>query len=121
MGSLKRKSIENFDGETLPPQKQFRDNGVSVGLDEPVACVHDVSYPEGYIPSSCPRIVRDNPKPAKEFPFVLDPFQTEAIKCLDGGESVMVGILFFKRREWFCWCWEIMIFINTLIQITTAA
>lgn len=91
MGSLKRKSIENFDGETLPPQKQFRDNGVSVGIDEPVACVHDVSYPEGYIPSSCPRIVRDNPKPAKEFPFVLDPFQTEAIKCLDGGESVMVS------------------------------
>ena len=28
----------------------------------------------------------------EEFPFTLDPFQTEAIKCLDARESVMVSI-----------------------------
>ncbi|CAH8302696.1 unnamed protein product [Eruca vesicaria subsp. sativa] len=36
-------------------------------------------------------LVGDNKPPAKEFPFTLDSFQSEAIKCLDNGESVMVS------------------------------
>lgn len=62
---------------------------------EPVACVHDVSYPEGYDPSaSTSRAIAggaDASEPAKKFPFQLDPFQAEAIRCLDNGESVMVS------------------------------
>ncbi|KAK9286319.1 hypothetical protein L1049_014709 [Liquidambar formosana] len=92
MGSLKRKSLEDPSGEPTPSHKQQRENG-SVCVDEPVACVHDVSYPEGYVPPRppSPSLAGENSTPAKEFPFTLDPFQSEAIKCLDGGESVMVS------------------------------
>ncbi|KAF8405647.1 hypothetical protein HHK36_007723 [Tetracentron sinense] len=89
MESLKRKSLENPSGESLPRQKQQRENGL-IRVDESVACVHDVSYPEGYVPCSNTS-AREDSKPAKEFPFNLDPFQSEAIKCLDNGESVMVS------------------------------
>lgn len=102
MGSMKRKSLEDPSEEQPgPPSKQKRENNGSAVSDEPVACVHDVSYPEGYVPRSNPSSVEGDSKPAKEFPFTLDPFQSEAIKCLDNGESVMVkfsyllSILFF--------------------------
>lgn len=56
-----------------------------------MACVHDVSYPEGYVPHAPSSAkTEESLKPAKEFPFTLDPFQCEAIKCLNNGESVMV-------------------------------
>lgn len=91
MGSLKRKSIGDSGGEALPPAKQVREDGAA---GEGVACVHDVSYPEGYVLEAGPprsSSSQDRPAPAKEFPFTLDPFQSEAIKCLDSGESVMVS------------------------------
>ncbi|KAK4339852.1 hypothetical protein RND71_041314 [Anisodus tanguticus] len=80
MGSFKRKSQE-FDN--TPPSKQLKQNDL-LG----VACVHDVSYPKRYVPSTSTFTL---PKPAKEFPFTLDPFQSEAINCLNNGESVMVS------------------------------
>ncbi|XP_077211328.1 RNA helicase, ATP-dependent, SK12/DOB1 protein [Tasmannia lanceolata] len=91
MGSLKRKTLENPNPESTPPEKlqRERENG-SIHLDEPIACLHDVSYPEGYVTRSKPS-ARENSKPAKEFEFELDPFQSESIKCLDDGESVMVS------------------------------
>ena len=93
MGSLKRKSTEDPSVERLSPQKQQREDSASLNtLEESVACIHDVSYPEGYEPrSSCSSSPRKDSKPAKEFPFTLDPFQSEAIKCLDAEESVMVS------------------------------
>ena len=30
-------------------------------------------------------------KPAKEYPFILDPFQKEAVLCLENNESVLVS------------------------------
>lgn len=30
-------------------------------------------------------------KPAKEYPFVLDPFQKEAILCIDNNQSVLIS------------------------------
>lgn len=90
MGSLKRKSVEDPSGEPIPPEKQPRENG-SIGIDETIACVHDVSYPDGYVPPRPSEEARENSTPVKEFPFTLDPFQSEAIKCLDRGESVMVS------------------------------
>ncbi|KAF6176654.1 hypothetical protein GIB67_034516 [Kingdonia uniflora] len=93
MGSTKRKSIETPSPETLPPQKQPREtNSHSPSItveDKSITCLHDVSYPEGYVPRTNPNL--SNHIPAKEFPFELDPFQLEAIKCLDNGESVMVS------------------------------
>lgn len=93
MGSIKRKPDENPPGET--PQKQLRESGLVERLDEePVACLHDVSYPENFVPSSRPSSVPQGLEPAKVFPFALDPFQSEAIKCLEDGESVMVSFFF---------------------------
>ncbi|KAL2513862.1 RNA helicase [Forsythia ovata] len=91
MESLKRKSLEDTIKDCeAPPLKQHRENGL-VGLDDSVACVHDVSYPEGYVPLNLTLANQEGVKPAKEFPFKLDPFQSEAIRCLDHGESVMVS------------------------------
>lgn len=54
-----------------------------------IACLHDVSNPEGYDHGNAGRISAHT-KPAKEYPFTLDPFQREAIRCLEAGESVLV-------------------------------
>ncbi|XP_057797890.1 DExH-box ATP-dependent RNA helicase DExH9-like isoform X2 [Salvia miltiorrhiza] len=94
MGSVKRRPLEEAtEGCETPPLKQRRENGNGDenGLtDEAVTCLHEVSYPEGYAPSTSSN-QQYEAKPAKEFPFSLDPFQLEAIKCLDNGESVMVS------------------------------
>lgn len=93
MGSVKRKAEEDPTMATTaatavetqaypPPQKMMRE-------DNTIACVHDVSYPEGYVVP--PSANSTATTPAKEFPFTLDPFQAEAIKCLEAGQSVMVS------------------------------
>ncbi|GJW35310.1 DExH-box ATP-dependent RNA helicase DExH9 isoform X1 [Tanacetum coccineum] len=87
MGSVKRKSTEQDPSSSSPPHKQSR-NLISDDVDAGVACVHDVSYPENYVGRSASE---KDTKPAKEFPFSLDPFQSEAIHCLNAGESVMVS------------------------------
>ena len=86
--------MEDPSVENLSPVKQQGQDSASLDtMEESVACIHDVSYPEGYEPcSSSSSSSRKDSKPTKEFPFTLDPFQTEAIKCLDAGESVMVSI-----------------------------
>ncbi|KAL0014710.1 hypothetical protein SO802_001779 [Lithocarpus litseifolius] len=93
MGSLKRKSTDGTAAEPLPPPKQKQRENESPlppanNDEEPVACLHDVSYPEGYVP---PPPSSSASAPAKEFPFTLDPFQSESINCLENGESVMVS------------------------------
>ncbi|XP_004300008.1 PREDICTED: superkiller viralicidic activity 2-like 2 [Fragaria vesca subsp. vesca] len=83
MGSLKRKPEE--DGSGSPPSKVAKSE-----TDEQRVCVHDVSYPEGYVPPPPPP-PPEGSEPAKKFPFTLDPFQSEAINCIEKGESVMVS------------------------------
>nr|GEU73064.1 DExH-box ATP-dependent RNA helicase DExH9 [Tanacetum cinerariifolium] len=91
MGSVKRKSIEQDPStSSSPPHKQSR-NLISDDVDAGIACVHDVSYPENYVASPRKSDSEKDTKPAKEFPFSLDPFQSEAIHCLNAGESVMVS------------------------------
>lgn len=34
---------------------------------------------------------RDDIEPAKKFPFTLDPFQVQAVKCIDNSQSVLVS------------------------------
>ncbi|XP_030953375.1 DExH-box ATP-dependent RNA helicase DExH9 [Quercus lobata] len=96
MGSLKRKSTGDTAAEPLPPPKQKqRESGSPLPSanndEEPVACLHDVSYPEGYVPPPPPPPSSSASAAAKEFPFTLDPFQSESINCLENGESVMVS------------------------------
>ncbi|KAI4974196.1 hypothetical protein ZWY2020_047476 [Hordeum vulgare] len=95
--TLKRKATEDAPAAGVdPPIKPPRaDADAAPAGTERVACMHDVSYPEGYDASAPgPRIVAgggEGAAPAKTFPFPLDPFQSEAIRCLDNGESVMVS------------------------------
>jgi ATP-dependent RNA helicase DOB1 len=90
----KRRSAEDAPGDTLLPLKRHqRENDSPLALgEELLACLHDVSHPEGYV-APPPRPLSSSapaPPPAKVFEFTLDPFQSEAIKCLESGESVMV-------------------------------
>uniref|UniRef100_A0A0D9XYG8 Helicase ATP-binding domain-containing protein n=1 Tax=Leersia perrieri TaxID=77586 RepID=A0A0D9XYG8_9ORYZ len=111
MATLKRKPQKDDSAAELasPPLKAPRSEAATespapaaalAGAAESVVCVHDVSYPEGYDPSTAPASSHlpnggggssDGAGPAKTFPFLLDPFQAEAIRCLDNGESVMVS------------------------------
>lgn len=93
MESLKRKSDEGISSESPPPPQKKKHHGEDVSplAEEAVGCVHDVSYPEGYVPSASSLQFLADSKPAKEFPFTLDPFQSEAINCLNRGESVLVS------------------------------
>ncbi|TYI23548.1 hypothetical protein ES332_A06G171900v1 [Gossypium tomentosum] len=93
MESLKRKSDEGISSESPPPPQKKKHHGEDVSplAEEAIGCVHDVSYPEGYVPSASSLQFPADSKPAKEFPFTLDPFQSEAINCLNRGESVLVS------------------------------
>lgn len=62
---------------------------IAVHIIETVeACTHEVAVPPGetYIPLQPP-----SEKPAKVYPFILDPFQKEAILCIDNNQSVLVS------------------------------
>ena len=52
------------------------------------ACVHEVAIPPNveYVP-----LVKSTGPPAKEYKFVLDPFQKEAIMCIDNDQSVLIS------------------------------
>lgn len=89
---MKRKPEGNPCGEEEVNDEQKKQKSLIGEEDDSAAaaCIHEVSYPEGYTPSHLPRPSYNN-KPAKEYPFSLDPFQSEAIKCLEHGESVMLS------------------------------
>lgn len=53
-------------------------------------CVHEVALPEGseFVPL---KAGREGSDAAREYPFILDPFQKEAIRCLENNQSVLVS------------------------------
>lgn len=57
-------------------------------IDTIESCTHEVAVPPGheYIP-----LEPSTTKPAKEYKFVLDPFQKEAILCIENGQSILVS------------------------------
>ncbi len=57
-------------------------------LDTVESCTHEVALPPGqeYVPLRQPE--RD---PAKSYPFTLDPFQKQAILCIENNQSVLVS------------------------------
>lgn len=57
-------------------------------LESPDACTHEVAvYPgQTYVP-----LAQTNQPPAKEYQFVLDPFQKQAILCIENNQSVLVS------------------------------
>eukprot|EP00300_Choanocystis_sp_HF-7_P014133 c18578_g1_i2.p1 GENE.c18578_g1_i2~~c18578_g1_i2.p1 ORF type:complete len:1024 (+),score=274.98 c18578_g1_i2:41-3073(+) len=56
--------------------------------EEEVTCSHEAAYPEGWQEPPAPEVAK---KPARTYPFTLDPFQNEAINCLEKGQSVLVA------------------------------
>lgn len=52
------------------------------------SCTHEVAVPpdQEYVP-----LEEATTKPAKEYKFVLDPFQKEAILCIENNQSVLVS------------------------------
>lgn len=80
---VKKAKLDDLESlvESIP-----RVNVLSVETIE--ACNHEVAVPEGceYIP-----LVQKAAKPAKEYPFILDPFQKESLKCLENNQSVLVS------------------------------
>jgi ATP-dependent RNA helicase DOB1 len=52
------------------------------------ACTHEVAVPPEveYLP-----LKKITGKPAKEYKFILDPFQKEAIMCIENNQSVLVS------------------------------
>lgn len=57
-------------------------------IESPEACTHEVAvYPgQQYVP-----LVQPNTPPSKEYQFVLDPFQKQAILCIENNQSVLVS------------------------------
>ena len=51
-------------------------------------CTHEAAFTSG---SDVPNLRPREGKPAKEYKFILDPFQQEAILCLDNQQSVLVS------------------------------
>ena len=53
------------------------------------SCLHEVAVPKGitYTPISTEPL----PQPAKEYSFTLDPFQKQALLCLENKQSVLVS------------------------------
>ena len=52
-------------------------------------CSHEVALPNDL--EYEPLKVNPNTIPAKEYPFTLDPFQKEAVLCLENNQSVLVS------------------------------
>ncbi|KAL4230220.1 Exosome RNA helicase MTR4 [Mactra antiquata] len=52
------------------------------------ACLHEVAVPpeQEFVP-----LTQSNNEPAQKYPFILDPFQKEAILCLENNQSVLVS------------------------------
>lgn len=52
------------------------------------SCIHEIALPFNfdYLPLN-----RDSNKPAKVYEFELDPFQKEAIVCIENNQSVLVS------------------------------
>lgn len=57
-------------------------------LETPSSCTHEVAVPPNCEFSGLREPVRE---PAKNYPFTLDPFQTQSILCIENDQSVLVS------------------------------
>jgi len=57
-------------------------------LETSEACTHEVAIPENV---EYKELVVSKDPPAREYKFQLDPFQREAILCIENNQSVLVS------------------------------
>ncbi|XP_046332583.1 exosome RNA helicase MTR4-like [Haliotis rufescens] len=98
VGKTKRAAGTEFESQESKKQKTEDGTGdantevlprIQVHRVETVeACLHEVAVPpdEEFVP-----LKPSQKKSAKDFPFILDPFQKEAILCLENNQSVLVS------------------------------
>ncbi|XP_078318641.1 exosome RNA helicase MTR4-like isoform X2 [Crassostrea virginica] len=94
--SNKRSAEGNGDEEHQPKKQKAEDTGQTEimsriqvhRVDTVEACLHEVAIPPEaeFVP-----LKPMTEKPAKEYPFILDPFQKEALLCLENNQSVLVS------------------------------
>ena len=81
-------------GLDFPAKRQREEEQEEVDYSEPYfvkredidGCIHEAVYPNAYLPgTTC------SAKPARVFPFELDPFQKCAVRCIEQNESVLVA------------------------------
>ncbi|XP_016962186.1 exosome RNA helicase MTR4 [Drosophila biarmipes] len=80
--------VRTLDLDDSAALEALRTRIVTHLLDAPKSCTHEVAaHPDQeYIP-----LQPFSGVPAKEYPFVLDPFQRQAILCIDNSQSVLVS------------------------------
>ncbi|XP_076463366.1 exosome RNA helicase MTR4-like [Babylonia areolata] len=80
-GPLKKQRGDDASVEVMPRIQVHKVETVE-------ACQHEVAVPPDheFVP-----LKQSSSEPAKEYPFVLDPFQKEAILCLENNQSVLVS------------------------------
>ncbi|KAH8393685.1 hypothetical protein KR200_009714 [Drosophila serrata] len=80
--------VKDEEEEDLANLEALSTRIVTHVIDSPESCTHEVAvHPDQeFIP-----LEPFNGVPAKEYAFVLDPFQREAIKCIDNSHSVLVS------------------------------
>ncbi|XP_025110622.1 exosome RNA helicase MTR4-like [Pomacea canaliculata] len=92
-----KRPAEGDTNEGIGKKAKTEDGGSSVEIMPRIqvhkvetveACLHEVAVPpeQDFVP-----LVQSQSKPAKEYPFILDPFQKEAILCLENNQSVLVS------------------------------
>lgn len=61
----------------------------SVDSPDGESCIHEIALPLNF--EYVPLNRNNNKKPAKVYEFELDPFQKEAILCIESNQSVLVS------------------------------
>ena len=97
-------SIEAIDRVQSDPQDEINASNAAIITDKlelspvlssevyfetyPAArnCIHECVFPKGWVSKEAP-----GGPPAREYPYSLDPFQQEAVNCLEKRESVLVA------------------------------
>jgi ATP-dependent RNA helicase DOB1 len=83
-------SLDDFEDVTLddshkPPE--LKSDVILERYDKAKNCIHECVRPKRWFIPEKPESLG----PAKEYPYTLDPFQAEAIACLEKNESVLVS------------------------------
>ena len=99
--SVLTNEVEKFaeDIEQFMPQVTIHE------LDTKSSCLHEVVIPNDleYVPLRDLSENNSNYKPAKEYKFMLDPFQKEAILCIENNQSVLGKfIVMFSFIVYYC-------------------
>lgn len=94
---MSKATVAHLRDEKLPSVDQKESVQLDTNREIATGTSHDKSvrsysaYPKNLPPGVSPPKVEPPSKPAKEYPFALDPFQLQAVSYIDKEESVLVA------------------------------